>query len=117
MNFFFKKAIPVCSKCFSMLAKGVPHHCTKVQRQENLTHFVKSSSIKSKSKVTSKVLKDICMDTGVSHGGGTLSLSTGGAPLPVQVGKPKLKPKVPRFTLDGLKRLQSANNLSDRVTK
>ena len=100
-----------------MLAKGVPHHCTKVQRQENLAHFVKSSSIKSKSKVTSHMLKDICVDSGVSHSGGSLSLTTGGAPLPVQVGKAKQKAKVPRFTLDGLKRLQSANNLSDRVTK
>ena len=99
-----------------MLAQGFPHHCTKVQRQENLAHYVKSNSMRSKSKVTSSVLKDICMETGVSHSGGSVSLSTGGAPLTVQVGKAKQKPKVPRFTLDGLKRLQSANNLSDRVT-
>ena len=69
------KAIPVCSKCFSMLAKGLPHHCSKVQKQENLANLVKSSSVKSKGKVTN-VLKDICMDTGVSHSGGSLNLHT-----------------------------------------
>lgn len=100
-----------------MVAKGVPHHCSKVQKQENLANLVKSTSAKSKSKVTSNVLKEICTEAGVSHTGGTVNLSTGGSPLPVQVGKSKLKARVPRFTLEGLKRLQSANNLSDRATK
>ena len=111
------RAIPVCSKCFTMIGKGIPHNCSKVQKQENLAHIVRSSSGKSKGKVTSNILKGICSDSGVSQRGGTLTLSTGGKPLPVTVGKPKLTPKVPRFTHESLKRLQAAHNFSDRATK
>ena len=111
------RTIPVCSKCFSMIGKGVPHNCTKVQRQENLSTYVKSTSTKSKGKVTSNILKDICSETGVSKSGGVVSLATGGAPLPVQVGKSKQKAKDPRFTIESLKRLQAAHNFSDKTTK
>ena len=43
--------------------------------------------------MTSNILKDICSETGVSKSGGVVSLATGGAPLPVQVGKSKQKAK------------------------
>ena len=67
--------------------------------------------------MTSNILKDICSETGVSKSGGVVSLATGGAPLPVQVGTSKQKAKVPRFTIESLKRLQAAHNFSDRTTK
>ena len=76
-----------------------------------LATYVKSTSTKSKGKVTSNILKDICSETGVSKSGEVVSLATGGAPLPVQVEKSKQKAKVPRFTIESLKRLQATHNL------
>ena len=108
------RAIPVCSKCRTLLGKGVSHICSKVQKQENILKIVRSSSRKSKSKVTSKILKGICSDDGVSTSGGTVSLSTGGTLLQVQVGKPRITAKVPRFSHESLKRLQTVHNFSDR---
>ena len=89
----------------------------KNQKQANLVEMVKSSSIKSKSKVTSEVLKNICSDSGVTLKGGEIKLSTGGKPLPVKIGTPQNKPKTPRFTHESMKRLQAAYNFSDRATK
>ena len=111
------RCLPVCSKCFSIVSKGVSHVCEKNQKQANLVEMVKSSSIKSKSKVTSEVLKNICSDLGVTLKGGEVKLSTGGKPLPVKIGTPQNKPKTPRFTHESMKRLQAAYNFSDRATK
>ena len=111
------RCLPVCSKCFSIVSKGVSHICKKTRKQANLAEMVKSSSIKSKSKVTSEVLKDICSDPGVTLRGGEIKLSTGGKPLPVKIGTPQNIPKTPRFTHESLKRLQAAYNFSDRATK
>jgi hypothetical protein len=111
------RAIPVCSKCFGLISRGVTHICTKVQRQNNLAGIVKSSSGRSKAKVTSHILKSICSETGVTQSGGTLSLSIGAAPLLVKVGNAKKMAKSPRFTIEDLKRLQTAHNFSDNATK
>ena len=111
------RVIPVCSKCFGLISRGVTHNCTKVQRQNNLAGIVKSSSGRSKGKVTSHLLKSICSETGVTHSGGTLSLNTGAAPLLVKVGNAKRMAKSPRFTIEDLKRLQTAHKFSDRATK
>ena len=111
------RCLPVCSKCFSIVSKGVSHVCKKTQKQANLAGMVKSASLKSKSKVTSELLKNICSDSGVTLRGGEIKLSTGGKSLPVKVGTPQNLPKTPRFTHDSLKRLQAAYNFSDRATK
>ena len=100
-----------------MVHKGYGHLCTKTKKQENLAGYVKSNSARTKGKITSNVLKSICSDTGVSTGGGTVSLKTGGKAFPVKVGNPQKPPKVPKFTHESLKRLQAANNFSDRATK
>ena len=111
------RSLPMCTKCFCLLKRGVSHICNKKQKRENLGDFVRSNSDTTKSKVTSSLLKSICTDTGVSSSGGTVSLATGGKPLPVTVGKPSTVVRQPRFTFDSLKRLQSSINLSDRQTK
>ena len=111
------RCLPVCSKCLSIKSKGVSHICTKTKKQENLAELVKSNSLKSKSKVTSDVLKSICSESGVSLRGGEVKLSTGGKPLQVKIGNPQYIPKKPRFTHDSLKRLQASYNFSDRAIK
>ena len=112
-----RRCLPVCNKCYSIVSKGVSHICKKTQKQSNLAEMVKSSSLRSKSKVTSEVLKNICSDLRVTLKGGEIKLSTGGKSLPVKVGAPENLPKTPRFSHDSLKRLQAAYNFSDRATK
>ena len=97
--------------------KGSVIFVKKTQKQSNLAEMVKSSSLRSKSKVTSEVLKNICSDSGVTLKGGEIKLSTGGKSLPVKVGAPENLPKTPRFSHDSLKRLQAAYDFSDRATK
>ena len=111
------RSLPLCSKCYCFVSKGVSHLCSKVQKQENLADFLKATSNRTKGKVTSTILKSLCSETGVTTQGGTVSLCTGGTPLPVQGGKSRKLTKVPRFTLESLKRLQAQNNFSDRTTK
>ena len=111
------KTLPICSKCYGLVTRGVIHTCTKTSKVENLSEFVKSSSAKSKSKVTSSALKSVCEDSGVSTAGGSLSLKTGGSSLPVKVGTSRYHPKTVFFSHDKLKRLQSAYNWSDNTTK
>ena len=111
------RLLPLCSKCFCVINKGVYHPCTKTQKQTNLAGFVKSNSGRTKGKITSNVLKSMCSEAGVSTGGGTISLKTGGRPITVKVGNPQKAPKIPKFTHESLKRLQAANNFSDRAIK
>ena len=64
------RCLPLCSKCYSIVSKGVSHICKKSTKQENLADIVKSTSAKSKSKVTSDVLRSICSQSGVTLRGG-----------------------------------------------
>ena len=110
------KKLPLCSKCYGLVTRGVTHVCNKTNKRENLANFVRTSSGNTKSKVTCDVLKSLCTDQGASTSGGSVSLVTGGKPLPVTVGRAPLAVKKPRFSLDSLKRLQTSINLSDRQT-
>ena len=111
------RCLPLCSKCYSIVSKSVSHICKKSTKQDNLADIVKWTSAKSITKVTSDVLRSICSQSGVTLRGGELKLSTGGKPMQVQIGKPQNPPKTPRFSLESLKRLQSAYNFSDKATK
>ena len=109
------KSLVLCSRCFAVKGKGFEHRCTKVSKQMNIVDITKSSSEKTKGKVASNILKDLCIESGVSLKGGKLSLSTGGKKLSVQLGNPGVSIPKPKFTHDSLKRLQAANNYSDRA--
>jgi hypothetical protein len=107
------KVLPICSKCFSEVGQGKPHQCDKNTKRANLANIVHNTSRKSKCKITASSLKNIADDQAISIRGGTLNLQTGAQPIPVKVGKSKLKLKQPHFSHENLKRLQNANNLSD----
>ena len=109
------KTLPVCSKCWGEIGKGIPHNCQKSTKRDNLSNIVRNTSGKSKSKVASSTLKSLAEEQGVSSRGGVIQLETGSKPIPVQVGTPKVKPKDPKFSHENLKRLQTANNLSDKT--
>ena len=110
-----QKTLAVCNKCWGETGKGIYHNCKKATKRENITNIVKNTSRKSKAKVTSSTLKVIAEEQQVSTRGGVVNLQTGSKPLPVQIGTPKVKPKVPKFSHENLKRLQAANNLSDKT--
>ena len=109
------KTLPVCSKCWGEIGKGIPHNCQKSTRRDNLSNIVRNTSGKSKAKVASSTLKSLAEEQGVSSRGGVIHLQTGSKPIPVQVGTPKVKPKDPKFSHENLKCLQTANNLSDKT--
>ena len=108
--------IKMCKRCFTELARGKRHNCTKSEMRENLAGIVKSRSKKSKEKVVASSLKSIFNDQGVDQRGGTVSLPTGGPPVQVTLAR-KLTKKSPRWSHESLKRLQAAMNLSDRAIK
>ena len=111
------RSMIMCSSCFGVKGKGIVHKCTKSYKQINLIDITKSSSENTKGKVTSSVLKDMCKDSGVSLKGGHINLATGGKNLSIQVGKSAMSLPKPRFSHENLKRLQAANNFSDRAVK
>ena len=80
-----------------------------------MANIVKNTSGKSRAKVTSVTLKTIAEEQEVSTRGGVVHLQTGAKPIPVQIGTPTVKPKVPKFSHESLKKLQAANNLSDKT--
>ena len=108
------KVVPICTKCFSEVGKGKTHQCLKSTKRGNLSRIVRDTSKKSKSQITANSLKNIASDEGISTRGGTVHLKTAGKSIPVQVGQSKVKPRQPLFSHESLKRLQTANSLSDR---
>ena len=111
------RTLAVCSKCWCIKGRGIPHVCTKGQKQANISELAKSSSAKTRGRVTSNILKDLCADGGVSLRGGDINLPTATKSLVVKVGKSKVTPKQPKFSHENLKRLQVANNFSDKAVK
>ena len=109
------RKLPMCFKCFSLVQRGVAHVHDKQNKRENLANFVRTSSGDTKGNVVSKVLKDLCSESNPGTSG-SLSLATGGKPLPVKIGKATRSLKRPKFSLEHLKRLQTSINLSDRQT-
>ena len=107
-----------CTKCLTYTGRGLSHVCTKNTRRANQTNAVKSSSAKTKSKVTSNLVKHIFDEQGVEKRGGTALLETGSKPLRVSLGlglktTGVVKPR--RFDHQSMMRLQTACNLSDKT--
>ena len=111
------KTVPVCSRCLSVVGPGKKHICSKVTFQSKVAEIVKARSRKSRSKVTSSILKNVAADQGISTRGGKIELQTGSKSLPVRIGEPQVVPKQPRFTHEDLKKVQAAHNLSDKAIK
>ena len=114
-SFFDPFFNPSHFQCFTEVGQGKVHQCNKNTKRENITQIVQSTSTKSRSKITAKNIKNLASAEGVSTRGGTLNLVTGGTNLPVKIGNLKVKPKQPHFSHENLKRLQLANNMSDRT--
>ena len=113
-------SLPQPKPCQSVLSAGeklarVFPTIAKKALRDNLSNIVRNTSGKSKAKVASSTLKSLAEEQGVSSRGGVIHLETGSKPIPVQVGTPKVKPRDPKFSHENLKRLQTANNLSDKT--
>ena len=105
-----------CRVCLTYIGRGKTHKCTKKTKQTNLEELVKSTSFKTKGKVTSSCLKSVFADRGVSLRGGSTVLPTGSKALPVTVGTSRGRSHIKRarFSVENLIKLQTALNLSDR---
>ena len=109
------KTLAMCNKCWAEIGKGKPHQCHKPNKRENLAGIVKNSSKKSRATVATSTLKTIAEESGVSTRGGVIELQSGSKLLPVQIGTPRVKPKVAKFSHENLKKIQTAHNLSDKM--
>ena len=109
------KILAVCDKCWGEIGKGLYHRCQKNTKRHNISQIVKTTSRRSRSNVASATLKCIAEEEEVSTRGGMLHLKTGSKPLPIQIGTPTVKPKEAKFSHENLKKLQAANNLSDKT--
>ena len=49
----------VCQDCNAQMGQGIPHPCTMLERQKNLTAIVKSTSPTAQGKVLSSSIKDL----------------------------------------------------------
>ena len=87
--------------CYAQVGQGIPHPCTKLEIQNNLTAIVKSTSPTMQGKVLSSSIKDLS----TNESGNTLALKTFcPKQLAASVGKNEVKK--PFFFLDKLNKLQ-----------
>ena len=75
--------LTVCNVCLSAWGPGLEHVCSRQVKQSNIQELVRSTSQKSKGNIVSSQIKEICVEQGVPTLGGTVTLTTGGPPLPV----------------------------------
>ena len=111
-----KRTIHFCSRCLSVIGKGMSHTCNKSSRNNNLCGLLENTSPKTRSILTAINLKSIALESNVSLRGGTVELKTRSSKvLPVQIGTAKVKPRRRKFSLEDLLRLQATLNISDRA--
>ena len=106
-------SIKICTFCKAQLGPGLPHRCNRQERNSNLEELVKQSSEKGREIVISSQLKEVYEAQGVSTKGGTVTISTRGAPIQTTLGKSRDKPSI-KFTTEALNKLQSSIGVSDR---
>ena len=91
----------ISQDCFAQVGQGIPHPCTKLKRQKNLTAIVKVTSSTTQGKVLSSFIKDLS----TNDSGNTLALKTfSPKQLAVSVGKTEVKKSF--FSLGKLNKLQ-----------
>ena len=105
--------VTICSVCGCNYGPGYNHVCNRKTKRENLEELLRNTSQKSKERVISAQLKEVFHDQGVTTKGGTVSLSTGGAPILASLGKTKQKPP-PKFSNETMNRLQNSIGASDK---
>ena len=98
-------------------AQGKPHVCKKGNFSNNIESLIKKRSPKTKSNLTSALLKNVVTESEKDLRGVSISLKSGSKCLPVTVGTPKVQTKKVNFTHESLIRLQTKQNLSDKTIK
>ena len=86
--------ISICRTCMGEVAKGVSHHCTKTNRNENLAGLVRALSNEGSGRVTSKLINVRCEEEGIDKRTGSLTLSSGTKQLFINFGKRAEKPQL-----------------------
>ena len=107
-----KKRITRCGDCYSILGRGLPHHCTKTNRNENAKEMVREFSNEGQRRVTSKLINEFCDDEGVDRKNATLELNSGNKTKIITIGRQKSLPKI--FVKDWIA-FGSARDFSDEA--
>ena len=71
--------LTLCPKCYSPYGPGKTHKCTVATKEQNLVSRVEENSKNTTERVTSRLLKDITNQQGVSKHGGIAELQSGGS--------------------------------------
>ena len=87
------ETLKLCSKCFAVKAQGKPHVCKKGNFSNNIESLIKKRSPKTKSNLTSALLKNVVTESEKDLRGVSISLKSGSKCLPVTVGTPKVQKK------------------------
>ena len=91
----------ICQDCYSQVGQIIPHPCTKLERQKNLTAIVKLTSPTTQEKVLSCSIKSLS----TNESGNGLALKTfGPKQLAASIGKTEVRK--PFFSSDKLNILQ-----------
>ena len=69
----------LCPQCYSPYGPGKTHKCSVATKEQNLVSRVEENSKNTTERVTSKLLKDITNQQGVSKHGGIAELQSGGS--------------------------------------
>ncbi|XP_065678289.1 uncharacterized protein LOC105847364 [Hydra vulgaris] len=81
----------ICCTCYQRIGSGIQHPCNKRDIVQNLKTLLMSTGLKTVEQVLSKSLKEIQQFKNIELDN-TVTLSTGGTPLSLQIGKkPTLK--------------------------
>ena len=106
----------VCKDCKAHIGRGLPHVCTKRQRQQNIvTMLLRDLSPASRQRVQASLLKQDLHDVNGNTTSGSITMSSGTKKMTVTIG-PQKKP-MKQLSVKAFMMLKKANNLSKKQLK
>ncbi|XP_065644567.1 uncharacterized protein LOC124809426 isoform X2 [Hydra vulgaris] len=99
----------ICCTCYQRIGSGIRHPCSKRDIVQNLKILLMSTGLKTFEQVLSKSLKEVQQFKNIELDN-TVTLSTGGTPLSLQIGK---KPTLKTISTQTFYNIKRKYNMSD----
>ncbi|XP_047129471.1 uncharacterized protein LOC124809426 isoform X1 [Hydra vulgaris] len=99
----------ICCTCYQRIGSGIQHPCNKRDIVQNLKTLLMSTGLKTVEQVLSKSLKEIQQFKNIELDN-TITLSTGGTPLSLQIGK---KPTLKTISTQTFYNIKRKHDMSD----
>nr|XP_047129735.1 uncharacterized protein LOC105843662 isoform X1 [Hydra vulgaris] len=99
----------ICCTCYQRIGSGIQHPCNKRDIVQNLKTLLMSTGLKTVEQVLSKSLKEIQQFKNIELDN-TVTLSTGGTPLSLQIGK---KPTLKTISTQTFYNIKRKHDMSD----